>query len=93
MLPLGVSFQFNLSMELKNGGGTAKFSAASLLALGSGQTIKVTGVGVYDPLGTANVAACAANVNNRALPRVVVDPTPNPCQQGTFVGTDGIHIP
>ncbi|HZP42571.1 MAG TPA: hypothetical protein VFD84_13825 [Candidatus Binatia bacterium] len=93
VIPLGVSFEFNMPLELKKGNGTAKFSAAALLALGSGQTIKVTGFDVYGPLGAANVASCAANVNNPALPRVNVDPNPNPCQQGSFVGTDGFHIP
>jgi hypothetical protein len=91
VIPLNVSFAFNMPLELKNGSATAKFSAAALLSLGSGQTIRVDGLDVWGPLGAANVAACQANIDNMALPRVSLGA--DPCQQGTRIGVDGIHIP
>ncbi len=91
---VGIDFEINLIVELKNGTGSVKGDGSALFSLIPGGLVRsviITGTEVHGPLGVANVAACGTNLS--ASDGISFPPAPNPCAGGSFIGEAGIEVP
>ncbi len=89
---LGVSFEAYVPIPVKKGNGKGSLNLSSqfgLIPAGVGRGVEITGGEVWGPIGTANLAACQADVTAGA---VVVLPDNN-CRQGDQIGVAGIVVP